>query len=38
MDIKLTKIFYAKAFKNMQKLGFFGLKIYRLATLQLSGN
>jgi hypothetical protein len=33
MAIKYTNIFHSKVLKNTPKLGFFGLKIYHLATL-----
>jgi hypothetical protein len=34
MGTKYTNIFHSKALQNLPKLGFFGLKINRLATLQ----
>jgi hypothetical protein len=34
MTTKYTKIFRSKAFKNVTKLGFFGLQIYYLAIWQ----
>jgi hypothetical protein len=33
MIIKYTNIFHSKALQNIPKLGFFGMKIYHLATL-----
>jgi hypothetical protein len=34
--IKYSKIYQSKALENLPKLGFFGLKINHLATLDLS--
>jgi hypothetical protein len=36
MTVKYTSIFHSKALKNLPKLGFFGLKTNRLATLFLA--
>jgi hypothetical protein len=33
-----TNLFHSKALQNLPKLGFFGLKINHLATLQQTGN
>jgi hypothetical protein len=33
MAIKYTNLFNSKALRNLPKLGFFGMKIYHLATL-----
>jgi hypothetical protein len=38
MAIKFTNSFYCKTLQNFPKLGFFGLKIYHLATLVLNGS
>jgi hypothetical protein len=34
MDQKAMNIFHCKAFQKLPKLGFFGLKMYHLATLE----
>jgi hypothetical protein len=34
MVIKYTNVFHSKALQNLPKLGFFGLKINHLATLE----
>jgi hypothetical protein len=37
MTIKYTNLFDSKALQNLPKFGFFGLKIYHLATLGATG-
>jgi hypothetical protein len=38
MAIDYPKVFHSKALQNFPKLGFFGLKMYHLATLLKTSN
>jgi hypothetical protein len=38
MAIKNTNVYYCQTFQNLPKLGFFGSKIYHLATLEFIGS